>query len=211
MATEKIISIGIMAISFFVGTLAFYWISALDKEERKKQLDEVINFLFNFMIFIWVSKIIINFSVFKNDPLAILAYPSNSSSFYMAVVISGVFIYFRMVKQKLQVAEFVRALIQVVLTSSFIYEFIYFIQDRNEYPLSNMILFALLLGIYYVAEKRNDLQSFTILLFGWTIGAIILYATQPYVTFFGYLLSLPFIVVFFLVNLGVLVFSKLKR
>lgn len=211
MATEKLISIGIMASSFFVGTLVFYWISSLDKEERKKQLGEVLNFLFNFMIFLWISKIIINFPVFITDPLAILAYPSNSSSFYLAVVISGVFIYIRMVKQNLQVTQFVKALIQVVLTSALLFETIYYVQDRNEYSLSNMIVFGLLLGIYYVAEKFNDLQLFTILLFSWTIGAIILFVTQPYLSFFGYLLSLQFIVVFILVNLGVFVLSKLKR
>ncbi|MET3699384.1 hypothetical protein SAMN05877753_11125 [Bacillus oleivorans] len=212
MATlAKLISIGIIAISFLLGSLAFYWISSLDRKEKKAKLEEVVSFLINFTIFIWIGKIIVNLSDFIKDPLAILAYPSDSSSFYMAVLLSEFYVYFRMSKNVLQLSDFLRVLFQVILTASFVFEFIYFVQDRNEYSLSNMIFSALLLGIYYVAEKRTDFQLFTIILFSWMIGAVILITTQPYLSFFGYLLSLQFIVVFFFVNLGVLIFNRLKR
>lgn len=67
-ATFKLMSIGIIIISFVVGLIFFYMISYLSKEQRKAQIEEIVSQLINFIIFIWIGKIILNFSIFIKDP-----------------------------------------------------------------------------------------------------------------------------------------------
>ncbi|WP_010648806.1 MULTISPECIES: hypothetical protein [Oceanobacillus] len=83
---SKLTAIGIIALSFAVGFLSFYLLSDLTREQKKLQVEEIISQLFNFVIFIWIGKILINLSTFISDPLSILAYPSDSKSFYFAIV-----------------------------------------------------------------------------------------------------------------------------
>src|SRR5690625_1095176 len=94
-ATFKLKAVGIIVISFIVGFAFFYITSPLQKELKKAQLEEMFSQLVNFIIFIWVGKIILNFSIFIDDPLAILAYPSNSEAFYLAVLFSAILLFYK--------------------------------------------------------------------------------------------------------------------
>ncbi|KAB2494215.1 hypothetical protein [Priestia endophytica] len=210
MATAKLISISTVLFSIIAGLFIYYWISPSSKDEKKKQLEEVTDFIVNFVIFMWIGKVILNFSVFIKDPLAVLAYPADSNSFYIAIILS----IFRLIykQKKMELPIFLSALLPIVLVASFMFEFMQFLQDRNLYSLTNMSFYAILVAIfYYLNEKLSALSLFFILLLSWSIGTLIMFFTQPYVLFFGYLLSLPFILLFLLFNASVIIYIKLKR
>src|SRR5690625_1193530 len=76
--------IAIIVMIFIIGLMFFYLTRPLSHVEIKQQIEEVISLLINFVIFIWIGKIVFRFSIFIEDPLAILAYPSDSSAFYVA-------------------------------------------------------------------------------------------------------------------------------
>lgn len=206
----KVMTIVSTFFGIIVGLFVYYWMSPASKEEKKKQLEEFTDFFLNFIIFIWVGKIIMNISTFIKDPLAVLAYPADSNSFYVAIILSILRLVYK--RKKIHLSIFVNSLLPVVFTASFIYEFIQFLQDGNLYSLTNMIFYMILLTIYYyLSGKISEVNLFIILLISWLIGTLIMFFTQPYVLFFGYLLSLPFILVFFIFIASVLIYIKLKR
>ncbi|MDN4493572.1 hypothetical protein [Ureibacillus aquaedulcis] len=211
MATvAKFISLAALLFSIVAGLLLYYWMMPASKEEKKKQMEEVFNFFINFVMFMWVGKVILNFSVFIKDPLAVLAYPANSASFYLAII--GSILLLILKRKKVKLSAFISILLPVVLMASVIFEFIQFLQDRNFYTLMNLIFYMILVAIfYYFNEHVSELSLFFALLLSWLIGTLLMYYSQPYVSFFGYLLSLPFILLFFLFNAGVLIYMKFKR
>ncbi|WP_342558638.1 hypothetical protein [Metasolibacillus sp. FSL K6-0083] len=206
----KLISIATIFFSVVAGLILYYWLSSSNKEEKKQQPEEVINFLMNFIIFMWIGKIIMNFPLFIKDPLAVLAYPADSTSFYFAIIGSILRLVYQ--RKKIQLPIFIAALLPVILAASFMFEFIQFLQDSNLYSLVNMIFYMFLLSIfYYLNERMPALILFLILLMSWFVGTMMMFFTQPYVLFLGYLLSLPFILIFFLFNVGVLIYIQIKR
>src|SRR5690625_2232093 len=100
-------SIGIIIVSILAGLVFFYMTSHLPKEHKKAQLEEMFSQLVNFIIFIWVGKIILNVSIFIEDPLAILAYPSNSEAFYLAVLLSTILLFYKSWQKKFDVLHFI--------------------------------------------------------------------------------------------------------
>ncbi|MFY3792176.1 hypothetical protein ACOQFO_10930 [Ureibacillus sp. MALMAid1270] len=209
-STAKVISLASIFFSIIVGLLIYYWISPSNKEEMKIQFEKVVNFLLNFIIFMWIAKVVLNITIFIKDPLAVLAYPADSTAFYLAIIASFTRLVFN--QKNLNLFNFLSVLLPVVLTASFMFEFTQFIQDHNWYSLTNMIVFMILVTFfYYFIDKISPLNLYLILLISWLTGTLIMYFTQPYVSFFGYLLSLPFIFSFFLFNLSVLIYHKLKR
>ncbi|MFL0504775.1 hypothetical protein ACH0B5_03420 [Ureibacillus sp. 179-F W5.1 NHS] len=209
-STAKVISLASIFFSIIVGLLIYYWISPSNKEEMKIQFEKVVNFLLNFIIFMWIAKVVLNITIFIKDPLAVLAYPADSTAFYLAIIASFTRLVFK--QKNLNLFNFLSVLLPVVLTASFMFEFTQFIQDHNWYSLTNMIVFMILVTFfYYFIDKISPLNLYLILLISWLTGTLIMYFTQPYVSFFGYLLSLPFIFSFFLFNLSVLIYHKLKR
>lgn len=206
----KFISLATIFFSMIVGLLFYFWMSPFSKEEKKKQLEEVTNFFINFVFFMWVGKVIMNFPIFISDPLAVLAYPADSNSFYIAIVGSILRLIYK--RKNMQLSIFLNALLPVILIASFMFEFIQFLLDGNLSSLMSMVIYMILVLIYYsLFERVLVFTLFSILAICWFIGTLMMYFTQPYVSFFGYLLSLPFILLFFLFNVGALMFIKIKR
>lgn len=208
--TAKLLSLAIIFFSIITGLFLYYWMSPTSKDEKRKQMENVTNFFISFVIFMWIGKVIMNLSIFLKDPLAVLAYPTDSTSFYFALIGSILRLFFK--RKNIRFPIFFNALVPVMLTASFMFEFIQFMQDRNLYSLTNMILYMILVSIfYYLNERVSMLVLFFILLISWFIGTMVMLFTQPYVLFFGYFLSLPFILLFFLFNASVLIYIKTKR
>ncbi|SOC21656.1 hypothetical protein SAMN05880501_11338 [Ureibacillus xyleni] len=207
--TAKIFSLATIFFSIVAGLLLFYWMNPSSKEQKRKQLEEVTDFFINFVIFMWIGKVLLNLSIFVKDPLAILAYPVDSTSFYVAIIGSILRLIYKQRKNKLPI---ISLLIPIILTASFMFEFIQFVQDQNVYSLTNLIFYGILVTIfYYLKEKLSTVTLYSILLISWLVGTLLMFFTQPFVSVFGYLLSWPFILLFFLFMTIVLISIKLKR
>lgn len=198
----KLKAIGIIAISFVVGFIFFYMTSPLQKELKKAQLEEMFSQLVNFIIFIWVGKIILNFSIFINDPLAILAYPSNSGAFYIAILLSTILLIYKSWRNKFDVVQLVTSFLPVFLVTSFLYEFILMMLDHNTFSFGYLTLSTILLVLFLLINERLTSRNLIlVILTGWSFGVLILSYTQPFVTVFGYIMAPWFIVLFLITNL----------
>jgi hypothetical protein len=209
--STKLISIFIPIASIFGGIVSFYMMSDLPKLQRKRHIEEITSQLINFVLFIWVGKIILNFPVFISDPLAILAYPSDSSAFYLAVLFSSLYLFYKSKRGQMNMLLFIQSFIFVFLIASFLYEFMQFAWYDNPFSFGYMVLLAILLILFLTAQGR--LGSHTLisaLLIGWSLGIYILTTIQPFVTVFGYMVTPWFIGLFFAVNFTHLILNQRK-
>lgn len=207
--TSNLIPISIIVLSFTAGFISFYIMSDLPKDQKKRQTEELISQLANFVIFIWLGKIILNFSIFLKDPLAILAYPSNSDSFYIAVLSIGIVLVYKSFRKKMNVLSFIESFLPVFLVASFVYEFIQFVWNNNPYAFGYLILLSVLLILYLLLYKRMTASLLImVMLIGWSLGMWILTSIQPFVTVFGYIMDQWFVGVFFMLSFVILIYRR---
>lgn len=205
---SKLIPISIIVLSFAVGIISFYVMSDLPKEQKKKQIEDLISQLVNFVIFLWLGKIILHFSIFIEDPLAILAYPSNSDSFYLAVLFIAIVLAYKSIRKKMNVTVFMESFLHVFLIASFFFEFIQLIWNDNTYAFGYLILLAVLLVLFFLIHERLAASlTIMIMLIGWSAGVLVLTFIQPFVTVFGYIMEPWFLIVFFIINISIIIFK----
>ncbi|WP_018930915.1 hypothetical protein [Gracilibacillus lacisalsi] len=118
--SELVLLIG----SFLLGIVFFRFISPYSKLETKKRIDRIMNLFMMFVVFLWLGKIITNLSTFINDPLPILAYPSDSKAFYVAVTLSIVYVKFNLAKDYHQGIDVLYVWFFVFFIASFVYGFV---------------------------------------------------------------------------------------
>lgn len=209
---SKLLEIGILVSSLAVGLLAFYLLSDSPKAEKKKQMDDMISQMINFILLIWLGKIIMNFSLFLSDPLAVLAYPSDTDAFYTAVILMTIWLLVQSRRNKLKVFPLIVSFIPVFLVSSFVYEFIEWTAYDNPFAIGNLILFAVLIGLYFfLKEKLNASVLLFILITVWSFGLVFMMTFQPFITIFGYIVGFEFVGLFFVISDGILIYRFRKK
>ncbi|WP_156856910.1 hypothetical protein [Oceanobacillus sp. AG] len=209
---SKLIPIGVFALSFAGGILFFYITSDLSKNNKKIHIEQMVSELINVVIFIWIGKILTNLKLFIQDPLAVLAYPSDSKAFYLAILISGIILFIKVKRGKINAAPFIKSFIPVILVASFLYEFIYLVWLQTGGTIGYFILISLLLILYYIVhDQLPDKLLFIMLLVVWSVGVFILYSIQPFVTVFGYIIAPWFVWLFFTINIIIILRKRDRR
>ena len=198
---SKLMSIGIIIVSVIAGLIFLYVLSDSPKMERKKRVEEIGSQIFNFIIFVWVGKIILNFSTLIKDPMVILAYPSNAEAFYLAVLFSAGLLVYKSKRQQLDVQSFLVSFLPVFLGASFLYEFIQLVWNNSTYSFGYIVLLTVLVVLFLLIRERVTVSMlFTVILIGWSGGILLLAFTQPFVTVFGYIIAPWFVVLFFIMR-----------
>ncbi|WP_313886501.1 hypothetical protein [Bacillus sp. SD088] len=201
MQISKLVPIGVLVASIVGGIIFFYLSSNLSKENKKVHIEQMISELVNFIVFIWVGKIVLNISLFVQDPLAIFAYPSDSRSFYIAVLCSSVSLFLKAKKGKINVVSLSKSFLPVFLVGSFLYEFIYIVFLSKGGPNGYFILITIVLLLFLLLNGRLSTKLlFVMILAGWCFGILFLTFIQPFVTVFGYIMAPWFVGLFFIVN-----------
>lgn len=204
-------SIAILIFSWSMGFLAYYILSGATKEEKLTYMGEILSQLINFVIFIWIGKIILNFKVFIGDPLAILAYPGNSNTIYLATSLSLITIVIQLLRRKMDGLLFWTAFIYIFLTASFVYEFVQVVWNNNTYSIEYMGLVAALLIAFVIIRKFIGFQWLNLFIFlGWTIGSLILAIIKPILIVFGYTIEPWFLAIVLMLCCLLMVHQKLK-
>lgn len=202
-------SIGIMVSSFVIGFIILVIFGGLSKEQRKDYLEEMTSQFINLIIFVWVGKILLNFPVFIQDPLTILAYPSNSDAFYLAVLISAALLVYKSSKWQLDTLLFLESFLFVLLTASFTYEFIQYIYNDNPFAFGYLILLtALLLLFIFMQNRVKSSTSILVIWTGWSLGVLFLLIIQPFVTVFGYMIMPWFLGLVYVIGFAFILFLK---
>lgn len=211
-AIWKLASIGVIVAGLIAGCVFYYIISPLKKEVKKKQLEEVVSLLINFVIFIWIGKIVINFPVFVSDPLAILAYPSNSKAFYIAVLFLIVNIFYKIKKKNFNYYQWFVAFVPIFLFSIFIYEFIQGAFLDNNLGFVNLGFYAILLILFIFLHGKHKQETLGLLfMMVWSLGQLLLAFILPFVSLFGYLMAPWFLLLMFLLFLVQFIYYQKRK
>lgn len=208
---SKLSAIGILVFSLATGFLTFYLFSDLTMEQKKKHIEELFSQIITFIIFIWLGKVTLNFSIFISDPIAILAYPSDLKSFYFAVVLHAIYLAYKSKVKNFSILPLLDPFLNIFLIASFVYEFIQYEIKDNPYAFGYLILLAILIGIYFFLRERFSVTILLIVIVTvWSIGMVTLAVIQPYVTVFGYLMAPWFVTIIFVMSISGLAY-KLKK
>ncbi|MEQ6375551.1 hypothetical protein RZN22_17330 [Bacillaceae bacterium S4-13-58] len=177
-----------IVIGIFLGFLYVRYTMELPKEIWKKTIDEVGNMLFLFLVFMWVGKIIFHFQTFIQDPIAILAYPSDSKAFYVGTAALFLFIMYKVWRKSSYILESMLVFLQVFLVSSFIYEFAEVVLGENTLSITIVFLFILLIALTLLNGKISVNSLFLVALLGWSISGAILsmsiFYFSPHILFY---------------------------
>lgn len=202
-------SIAIIVLSLSAGFFTFYFIGDLSKTKKKIYMGELASQLTNFVLFMWLGKILLNLSVFLKDPLAILAYPSNSNAFYIAVFLSFFTIAIKSKRQKIDLTPFINAFIHVFLITSFLYEFILIVWNNNTYSIKYMGLLAVLIITFVAIHARVTIFRLNIIMaIGWSLGTFGLTFVMPFMMVFGYTMAPWFLGLILVICLIVIILKK---
>lgn len=187
-------SIGQYVISLLVG-IGFYYINT-QQIDKKQAVDIVSSYLINFILYIWLAKIIVFLPLFVTDPFAVLAYPSDSRMFYLASVFTVIHGFIAWKRNKLPVSLLVEAAIPIFFMSSFIYEFMEVVFNQYQQSWSTLILTSILLMCYVFIKNINP-----VLLVGiWAFVQTLYGFYFSYTTLFGYTLSPYYFIVIVMVT-----------
>ncbi|MBU6080771.1 hypothetical protein [Allobacillus halotolerans] len=210
--TTKIYAIAMIVISMVVALAVYYLMTDLPKKEKKKQIDELTSQIVNFVIYIWIAKILLNLSLFITDPMAVLAYPSSAEAFYLAALFSVITLAIQSYRKKLQVIPLIMTFIPVFLISTFLFEFMQFTVMDESYAISQIVLSGLLLIVFYWIQGKVSIDLLIlIMLVGWSVGMMGLTFMQPFVTVFDYLMKPWFIGTFFVGMFALILLHRRKR
>ncbi|MGM8363897.1 hypothetical protein ACLIBG_00315 [Virgibacillus sp. W0181] len=197
-ATAVLMSIGILIASFLISYVFYYFTSSLPKHVKKKQLEEITSLLINFVIYTWVGKIVANLGIFMQDPLSVLAYPSNSTAFYIACVLIIINIIYKMKRHSFDVIALLLAFTPIFFISSFIYEFLQMVLEHSSIMLPYLsLLFVLVMLV--LMERFQEERNVYILLLVWSIAQFILSLVMPYTSVYGFMIDPWFFIIIFFV------------
>ncbi|WP_422124576.1 hypothetical protein DHX103_07095 [Planococcus sp. X10-3] len=203
---SKLTIISIISISFVLAFAAFYFMSPLAKKQRKEQIGEIISQLINFVLFLWLAKILLNLPLFVQDPLAVLAYPSNSEAFYLATLFTGGLLFYKTRQKKIAGGLLAHSFLQVFLTASFFYEFIQLAWRDNPFSLHYLAVFGVLLALFHSLQGRVSPQNqISIVLGAGAAGFFAISFMLPYLTLFGYIMEPWFLALLLAACFGLLI------
>lgn len=200
---EALKDIGIIIGSFLVGFAFFYVTSPFTKEVKKRVLDQTISMLINFVIYVWIGKILLNIGLFVRDPLAVLAYPSDSSAFYAATLLILIHIIWKVWRKKMTDTNLLVGFMPIFLAASFIYEFIQMFWFENSYSLMYIGMLTILIIIFLLVQDKIAGWQLSLYLFMlWSLGQIILSFILPFATVFSYIMSPWYLFIVLLLSIG---------
>ncbi|HSP22486.1 MAG TPA: hypothetical protein VLQ20_09155 [Planococcus sp. (in: firmicutes)] len=198
MPTIAIIPMFLHVFSIGLGVAVFYIISDSVKEQKKKQAERAFSQIINFVLFIWLSKILLNLPLLFSDPLAVLAYPSDSRAFYLAIFFSAALLFYGMKSGRTEGWQLIQTLLYILLPAAFFYEFAQLAWFDDVYAFGNMILYAVMLALFLGLNDRVSPYAVgQVLLTVWTAGMFLISALQSYSSAFGYKMEPWFITILF--------------
>lgn len=208
----KLMSISIIALSVIIGLVVFYLLSHEPKEQKRYYIEEIFSQIVNFIIFIWVAKVVLHLPLFITDPLAVLAYPSNSGSFYLAVLGSALVLWYKYKRKQMDVLAFFDAFLFFFLSASLTYAFIQFAWNDEPYAFGYIVSAAILLVFYLIKQERLSRNArIMFLVTGWAIGMLVLNVVQPFVTVFGYIIAPWFVVLLLIVSWLTMIWNQRRE
>lgn len=206
-----IISILILLMSLVFGVLFYYFVSQENKAMKKKLIEDVVSLTVNFVIYMWVGKVMIHFAKFVKDPIAILAFPSNAKAFYVATFLIIMNLLYRKIRHEQSLFTIVRAFIPVFLAASFMFEFFQIIlkSKSSNWPYLAFVFFLLI--AYVITNGKVNIKKQLILIsYSWIVGQFFIVQFLN-TTMFNYRISAIYYIVLLLFIIVIHVFNMKKK
>lgn len=211
-STTILLKIGLLVASFIVGIGLFYIISKATKQIKKRQIDSVLSYVINFILFIWVAKVLVHISIFIEDPFAVLAYPSNSKAIYIASVFLLSQVIYHRYRKNLNIGELIGTIIPVFLATTFTYEFLHMIILESHHAFQNLLFATGLLLLYIVMQDKMAHQLLaSIIIILYSVIHIMFYFAFGYTIVYGYMLHPVYFVSIIIFVIAMLIFKRSGR
>lgn len=206
--TNAMLSVVEITISFILGFLIYYIVSDQSRQQNKILIGKIISDLINFVLFIWLSKVILNLSLFVREPLTVLAYPGNADTFYLAFFFSAALFLYQSKIKKTDQSDYLIAFSMVFLITSLVYELIQLLWNNNAQSFGYILLLSTMLILFLIFENRLKIKFLIITLITmWSAGMLLLSRIYPVVTVFDYTIRPWFAVIFFIVSSIIIFFT----
>lgn len=189
-------------LALLLGSIFYWFLSPFKQEDKKAHLNRVVDGLIVFMITTFLGKILFHLTLFFTDPLAVLAYPSDSRAFYIASVVTFFMIYRQVKRGKVDLAPFVDSLIRYLLISQFIWLFISLIATNYYVSIFHLTFYAILLICIVLIQPEAAFYWFVpsiLIVYGFGLGLLTFVISTP---LFGFYVHASYY--FFIGILGVL-------
>lgn len=202
-------SLVFLILSFVIAFLYFWVSSSLSKETKKELLNQVESIIITFIISIYIGKMVFHIDILLSDPVAILAYPSNSNAFYIATLLTIIYSFIKMKTKTLEGVLY--AFLQVFISASFVFEFFFLVLGDNGNILYFVILVLLLVTAILLQDKLTPvtISSFTIIT--WSLGQLVVVSLYGQASIFQFTISPWYFFVSLLIGFLVLILKKMGR
>ncbi|WP_040226903.1 hypothetical protein [Bhargavaea cecembensis] len=200
LAAERMMEAGLVVLSLAAGTGAAALLTG-----GKGFMGQAASVLADFVIFLWVGKIVLNIGLFVRDPVSVLAYPAGSSAFYVSAALTAVSARFRW-RREPPPAGFFAFLLRALFLSAFFFEFAGYFPDRHGAALPNLLLYGVLSAVS-VAVPLREIRFVRWAALLWGAGVAVVAMASPLVTLFGFVLSPWFVL---LVCFAIVSFTLIK-
>jgi len=210
-STTILVSLGILVVSFLAGIAVYALISKDTQANKRKQIEHVVGLVINFIIYIWIGKIIVNLTKFIQDPLSILAYPSNSYAIYIATILLAINLLYRYKRKGDSISSIAYTFLPIFLSASFLYEFLQIVVEQNSYNIIYLILIAVLMLFYIVMYGRVSVEPLSLLIgLALLIGQIIC-TSLVNATIFSFRLSPIYFIVLLVLLVSIVLYRRKRK
>ncbi|HLQ96950.1 MAG TPA: hypothetical protein VK108_11360 [Pseudogracilibacillus sp.] len=209
-STTIMVSIAILIVST-VGAMGLYFISFnISKKEKKQHLEIVTSYGIQFVIYMWVGKVLVSLPKAIADPLSVLAYPGDSWAFYTATVLTLLHLFIQSKRQKVQPNLLFQGFVPIFFFASFIYEFIQITVEGTPLNFYFLGITAMTLVMMFVYQTQVAGIIGSWMMIAWAAGSSLLAFIKGYVVVFDYLLKPWYFIALTFFFIGVLVSTKKK-
>ncbi|MGM0523645.1 MAG: hypothetical protein ACQER2_06345 [Bacillota bacterium] len=169
------------------GGLLFYYTSPYEQALKKLHSNKLLDIVLYTMIFTIVAKVILNMSLFFDDPVAVLAYPSDSTAFYLAT--GGVIIVmaWSLVKARTELVPLIDSLFRLIVGSQFVQLFLTLTLTTYYVSMIQLgLLFVTLLLLVFLTKQPLNIMTQASIIGVYTMGAFGLsfIETMPFFNFY---------------------------
>lgn len=175
------------------------------RKSKKHNIDSVISIALNFIIYIWISKIVLHINIFIQDPFAILAYPSDRYAFYLALFLTSITMIYNVYKKKMNFDAAWKTFLPTLLAMFFMYEILQLVVENRTYYFMYIIFYMILLLLYILIE--NKWMKEMIIVYTWFIMMLISWFMLDTIRIIKYLVH-PIFIVGLLIMYTIMIIKK---
>lgn len=204
-STTIMVSIAILIVST-AGAMGLYYISFnISKKEKKQHLEIVTSYGIQFVIYMWIGKVLVSLPKAIADPLSVLAYPGDSWAFYTATFLTLLHLLIQSKRQKVQPKQLFQGFVPIFFFASFIYEFIQISVEGTPLNVYFLGITAITLVMMFVYQTKEMAAVGSWLMIVWAAGSSLLGFIEGYVVIFDYVLQSWYFIALTFLFIGVLV------